>query len=383
MGSSEGDVPGEIVQGMNLNASATAVFHDELPLKQSMRALRGLKADKLLGTRSAADAQLYRRASPAVVLVISKDGLGSGSLISNTGEVLTNWHVVGNATVVGVIFKPMTEGQKISKADIRRAKVVRVDTVSDLALLVVADVPAGREPLRLGDDSDISIGSDVHAIGHPTGEAWTYTKGVISQYRQDYEWSTGEESGKKHKADVIQTQTPINPGNSGGPLLTDSGSLIGVNSFKAKGEALNFAVAVDNVRSFLVSKSSRFSEGTQNAPNQSTSTCTPKQVYKGKTKDNKGEMVAYDTQCSGQIDFEIIAPFNKSQPIIARLDRNKDGKVDVLVFDFERDGKWDLSYWDNDFDGTWDSVGFHPDGEMDPTRYETYASFQARVAKRK
>jgi S1-C subfamily serine protease len=77
----------------------------------------------------------------------------------------------------------------------------------------------------------------------PTGEAWTYTTGVISQYRRAYEWQA-EGDPIKHKADIIQTQTPINPGNSGGPLLGDTGNLIGVNSFKASGEGLNFAVSV-------------------------------------------------------------------------------------------------------------------------------------------
>jgi S1-C subfamily serine protease len=73
------------------------------------------------------------------------------------------------------------------------------------------------------------------------------TTGVISQYRQAYEWQV-EGDPIKHRADIIQTQTPINPGNSGGPLLSDSSSLIGVNSFKAGGEGLNFAVSVDEVR---------------------------------------------------------------------------------------------------------------------------------------
>jgi S1-C subfamily serine protease len=77
-------------------------------------------------------------------------------------------------------------------------------------------------------------------IGHPTGEAWSYTTGVISQYRQNYEWQA-EGNSIRHRADIIQTQTPINPGNSGGPLLSDSSNLIGVNSFKSGGEGLNFA----------------------------------------------------------------------------------------------------------------------------------------------
>jgi S1-C subfamily serine protease len=55
------------------------------------------------------------------------------------------------------------------------------------------------------------VGADVRAIGHPEGESWSFTKGVISQYRIGFEWGAKND---KHKADVIQTQTPINPGNA-------------------------------------------------------------------------------------------------------------------------------------------------------------------------
>ena len=95
----------------------------------------------------------------------------------------------------------------------------------------------------------MQVGADVHAIGHPAGEAWTYTKGIVSQIRPGYEWQP--KASVKHVADVIQTQTPINPGNSGGPLISDDGRLIGVNSFKKDGEALNFAVSIGEVEKFL------------------------------------------------------------------------------------------------------------------------------------
>ena len=122
---------------------------------------------------------------------------------------------------------------------------------------------------------------DVHAIGHPTGEAWTYTTGVISQYRQGYEWKA-EDDPIKHKADIIQTQTPINPGNSGGPLLSDLSSLIGVNSFKAGGEGLNFAVSVDEVRKFIARSGNRIGQ-TSSAP-KSDRECKAKELSKFRTE---------------------------------------------------------------------------------------------------
>jgi hypothetical protein len=135
---------------------------------------------------------------------------------------------------VGILFKPQTEGTKPTEAEFEVAEVIKIDPLTDLALLQLATSPSAIRPIALGSESDIQVGADVHAIGHPTGEAWTYTKGFISQYRKNYEWKTAEQS---HRAAVIQTQTPINPGNSGGPLISDDAKLVGVNAFKATGEA--------------------------------------------------------------------------------------------------------------------------------------------------
>jgi S1-C subfamily serine protease len=338
------------------------------------------KPDSLSKTRGVKDAALFKSISPSVVLIVSNDSLGTGSMINSRGEILTNWHVVGENKEVGVIFKPERDTQRVTKNDVYRAVVVKVDQVSDLALLKVFDFPANRQPLKLGDSSEISIGSDVHAIGHPRGESWTYTKGVISQYRNDYQWSGGK-GEIKHRADVIQTQTPINPGNSGGPLISDNGRLIGVNSFKAgDSEGLNFAVSIDDVRNFLSRKESRIVPVKQAVNNDKK--CEWRTVYEGKTDDKTGDVVAYDTQCSGKADLEIVTPNDTTRPIFLRADRNLDGKADLLILSFARNDKWSMSYWDNNFDGKWDSVGYHPDGEITPSKYEDYNAYVQRTAKK-
>jgi S1-C subfamily serine protease len=232
-------------------------FPSDIPTDQISKFANSTAALDVTGAvRSAQGRQLYLAVSPAVVLVATKEGFGSGSLPDTAGNILTNRHVVKGYEYVAVIFKPTVEGKEPTKNDIKRGRVVKYDEIADLALVKVSEVPPGRSPVRLGDASEIAVGMDVHAIGHPTGEAWTYTTGVISQYRQAYEWQA-EGDPIKHKADIIQTQTPINPGNSGGPLLSDSSSLVGVNSFKAGGEGLNFAVAVDEVRKFLARSGDR------------------------------------------------------------------------------------------------------------------------------
>jgi S1-C subfamily serine protease len=330
-------------------------------------------------TRSAKDADIYRSISPSVVLILTKDGvLGSGSLIDTSGHILTNAHVVGDNAYVAVVFKPSTEGKEWTRDDMKSARVVSRDKTSDLALIKVDDPPKGKIPIRLGDTADISVGLDVHAIGHPKGETWTYTKGVISQYRLGFEW---EDDGghDKHRADVVQTQTPINPGNSGGPLISDGGALIGVNSFKsATGEGLSFAVAVDEVRKFLARSGSQQETGSsRNKPN-----CEAKEVSRTRDKNGGTTIIAYDLSCSGRVNANYIIPDKTSDAIMLTIDRNGDGKPDVMYFDFKRVGKWDLSFWDEKFEGRWTLVGFHPDGRLEPSSFESYDIFEKRMAKR-
>jgi S1-C subfamily serine protease len=330
-------------------------------------------------TRSAKDAQIYRAASPSVVLIATKDGLGSGSLLDIAGNILTNFHVVRGYETVGIVFKPSVEGKQPGTDEIKRGQVVKYDEIADLAIVRASEVPTGRAPIRLAEPSEIAVGMDVHAIGHPTGEAWTYTTGVISQYRLGYEWKV-EGDTFKHKADIIQTQTPINPGNSGGPLLGDSGNLIGVNSFKSGGEGLNFAVSVDEVRKFIARNGSRIAQAPPSKKNDRE--CVAKKLSEFRSEDNDATIVSFDLFCTGKDTGEIVTPDDRSLPIMFRIDRNGDGAADVKVFDLKRRGRWDISFWDEKYDGHWTLVGYHEDGGLKPTRFESYAEFQRRTASR-
>jgi S1-C subfamily serine protease len=352
---------------------------DELPTSKLSKITRTQVSELTAGTRSAKDAQIYRAVSPSVVLILTKDGLGSGTLIGSAGEVITTWHVVNGYSSVAVVFKPGIEGREPTREDIKAGQVVRYDEIADLALVKVTEVPQGRNPVRLGDGSDISIGSDVHAIGHPTGEAWTYTKGVISQYRLGYEWEVKDDKFKHH-ADVIQTQTPINPGNSGGPLVSDSGTLIGVNSFKATGEGLNFAVSVDDVKRFLTRPGNRIAKAGSAAPSKAA--CEPKPISKFRNRENDAIVISYDMFCNGKISGNYIIPDKRSDAILLAVDRNADTKPDVLFFDFKRQKRWNLSFWDENYDGHWTLVGFHDNGSLKPSRFESYDAFQRRMANR-
>jgi S1-C subfamily serine protease len=351
--------------------SIKSFTQDDAEFSRGAKAIANTKAEPL--PQGSGGAQIYQSYSRAVVLVITKDSIGSGVLIDSTGKIVTNWHVTGSNQDVRVVFKPATEGQSLSKNDLFQAQVLKVDQVADLALIHVARIPAGIKPLPMGNISDVMVGADVHAIGHPTGQAWTYTKGVVSQVRQAHNWST---SGSliQHRANVIQTQTPINPGSSGGPLISDTGQLVGINTmFHAGGQGINFAVSVDEVRRFLGSAGNRYASGSNERPQKAAKReCKVKELYRHPSKDESKEIRGFDTDCDGKAELELHTPYDVRKPISVVFDENKDGHPDQMIIDTDRDEKWDYSLHDTNFDGKWDLVGFHPDGNIKPSRYEPY-----------
>ncbi|HYF26449.1 MAG TPA: trypsin-like peptidase domain-containing protein [Baekduia sp.] len=162
--------------------------------------------------------KIYDQASPAVVSVRTGSGQGTGFLVDRDGTIVTNAHVVGDATTVTIRFGE--DGARTT------GRVTGADPSSDLA---VVDVPAsatkGVTPLRLADDATVDVGDQVVAIGNPFGLDRTATTGIVSAVGRSIEAPDGFSiSG------AIQTDAPINPGNSGGPLLDAAGRVIGVNS---------------------------------------------------------------------------------------------------------------------------------------------------------
>jgi S1-C subfamily serine protease len=349
------------------------IIGSDLPTAQLAKVTQERFTDAGVSTRSAKDAEIYRVISPSVVIILTKDGFGSGSLIGKSGEIITNYHVVKGYSDVAVVFKPALEGKEPTRDDVKLGHVAKYDEIADLALVKAVEVPSGRTFVHLGDASDIGVGADVHAIGHPTGEAWTYTTGVISQYRMGYEWTT---ENIKHKADIIQTQTPINPGNSGGPLISDSGTLIGINSFKVKGEALNFAISVDDVKKFLTRQGNRVAQN-GNAAARSNS-CELKELSRFRNSTDDSTVIEYDYKCNGKANADYIIPDDKTQPIRLLVDRNDDGQPDVIYYDLKQQRRWDISFWDENFEGRWTLVGYHPDGKLEPSSFESYEAFQKR-----
>jgi|GEM_PF-1186474 len=302
-------------------------------------------------SRGAAEVSLYRTMAPGVVLILGENSLGSGSILTANGEILTNNHVVEGARQVRVVLKPRSDIQwtEVDQRDIYRADVVKVDPTRDLALIRLISPPDDLTVLEVGDLSSLEVGADVHAIGNPHGQGWTYTKGIVSQIRRGFEWQAGSEGGGEqtsHRAlAVIQTQTPISPGSSGGPLISDGQKIIGVNTFVRSGSAqgLNYAVSAEDVRVFLDSK------GQPPQVRDATAEEGQEDARKGSREGSGGP--GQTVQCDGSVRV---------------IDRNENGRVDLVIVDADDDGEVDIVILDNDEDGQLDAVVIDRDGDGTP-----------------
>jgi len=194
----------------------------------------------------------YRRLADAMVYIVTGEGVaGSGAVISSSfGLIIANRHMVGNEQVVGVLFKPPTDRGKVpfKKEDIFFAQVLKTDSIRDLALLQMVSPPRRMTTVPLGSTSHLQVGHNVFTVGHHKSWLWSYTEGVISQMRPNYEWAS--HVGTIHRATTIQTHTATSQGSSSGSLFDEDGQFIGV-SVGTLGAGLNLAITVDEVREFV------------------------------------------------------------------------------------------------------------------------------------
>ncbi|HYN21859.1 MAG TPA: trypsin-like peptidase domain-containing protein, partial [Thermoanaerobaculia bacterium] len=165
-------------------------------------------------------------------------GSGSGFIWDRQGHVVTNFHVIQNAS-----------GAQVTLADQSTwdAELVGGAPEKDLAVLRIKAPQARLRPLPLGSSDDLRVGQSVFAIGNPFGLDQTLTTGIVSALGREIQSVAGVPI-----RDVVQTDAAINPGNSGGPLLDSAGRLIGVNTaiFSPSGAyaGIGFAIPEHSVR---------------------------------------------------------------------------------------------------------------------------------------
>lgn len=188
-------------------------------------------ADPSTATDEQNNIEVYKAVAPGVVYIQStttvrdffglyaeaREGAGSGLVIDDQGNILTNYHVIANAEKLTVNF-----GGGRTYA----ARVVGRDPDTDLAVIRLLELP--KEPITVvpwGDSDKLVVGQKVLAIGNPFGLDRTLTTGVISGLQRPI-----RAQNRRQIEGAIQTDASINPGNSGGPLLDSHGRMIGINS---------------------------------------------------------------------------------------------------------------------------------------------------------
>ncbi len=196
---------------------------------------------------------VYKRVSPSVVAVANNalvrngffglqlyevpQGAGSGFVWDKQGHIISNYHVVYQASTLTVTFPDGTRYD---------AKLVGVAPDYDLAVLKIEAATEKLVPIEIAPSRDLEVGQQVYAIGNPFGLDTTLSAGIVSALGRTITSMTDRKI-----YDVIQTDTAINPGNSGGPLLASRGQLIGVNtailSPSGANAGIGFAVPSDTV----------------------------------------------------------------------------------------------------------------------------------------
>lgn len=164
---------------------------------------------------------------------------GSGFLVSADGLIVTNEHVITDASVITV---------SLYDGSVYEAGLVGIDSENDIAVIRInVDEGTQLSYLEFGDSSTLSVGQKVLAIGNPFGYDRTMVTGIISGLSRPIR----DEDGKVLLG-MIQTDAPINPGNSGGPLLNTKGQVIGINtaiySTSGTSQGMNFAVASNTAK---------------------------------------------------------------------------------------------------------------------------------------
>ncbi len=167
---------------------------------------------------------IFEKSEPGVVRVnVQKNetddtvgGVGSGFVFDRMGHIITNAHVIKDATKVVVTF---LDGRSYN------AEVIGSDEFTDIAIIKVNADLVLLHPLPIGDSSNLKVGEQIAAIGNPFGLSGSMTSGIVSQMGRLLPSGAGYSI-----PDVIQTDAAINPGNSGGPLLNMRGEIVGINT---------------------------------------------------------------------------------------------------------------------------------------------------------
>ncbi len=209
------------------------------------------------------------------------EGLGSAFVYDKSGLILTNNHVIEDASEIHVVFGKVKE---------MKATVVGADPPSDVAVLRVD--AKNLSYLPLGDSDKMRVGDWVVAIGNPFGLSHTVSAGIVSAKGRTGQDVRGLGDGTGYY-NFLQTDAAINPGNSGGPLLDISGRVIGINTaIRARANNIGFAIPINMVKE-LLPRLIKDGKIRRSAIGIRVSSVVPEDVKRLGLKDQSGALVRY------------------------------------------------------------------------------------------
>lgn len=168
--------------------------------------------------------EVYQAIHPSLVLIQTKstdkngedeNGLGSGVIIDDSGDILTSLHVVADATEIKLTFADGT--QSSAEVTVKQPEI-------DIAVLSASQLPIQVVPATLGNPNAMRVGDQVFVVGNPFGLYSSMSAGVISGFDRSFSPPNSDQSLQG----LIQIDAAVNPGNSGGPLLNRNGQVIGI-----------------------------------------------------------------------------------------------------------------------------------------------------------
>ncbi|GLW52933.1 protease [Kitasatospora phosalacinea] len=172
---------------------------------------------------------------PSVVQITAGDGLGSGIVFDDKGDIVTNAHVVGSASTFTVTLANSTKPLD--------ATLVGSYPESDLAVIKLSSTPSGLKPATFADSSKVAVGQITLAMGSPLGLSSSVTQGIVSAVGRTVSEPQSAGSPGATIGNMVQTSAAINPGNSGGALVNLSSQVIGINTLTAVDPELNGSAA--------------------------------------------------------------------------------------------------------------------------------------------
>ncbi len=233
-------------------------------------------------------------------------GAGTGMIITSNGEVLTNNHVIANASTIKV--------QLFNQTKLYSATVLGADPSHDVAVIKIQGV-SNLPTVTFGKSSSLQVGDSVVAVGNALALQGlpTVTQGIVSGlHRSITTSSNGTSGGSTTLTDMIQTDAPINPGNSGGPLVNSSGQVIGMNTAIITGtgtepaQNIGFAEAIDSVLPIV--------KQIEAHPNSFTSTITAGKAFLGVDIETMTPQIAAQLGLSSNLKGAIVVDVVPGSP---------------------------------------------------------------------